>query len=83
MLQCRNEIIIPNFEDKESQIRFKKTSSETNVFTQCFESEDGVLKQCETWISNIESMLKGHLRRLEFIQEKKVFGCRQNDRTKK
>ena len=41
------KIELHNFEDKESQIKFKKQTSETNIFTNCFNTLQSVSLQSE------------------------------------
>ena len=52
------KIEIPNFEDKESQLQFKKNTSETNLFTQCFNTMQPVWKQSEVWLSHVKTHIK-------------------------
>ena len=67
----KNKIELPNFEDKDSQIKFRIATSETNVFTQCFESKDNVLKQCETWLSYINAHVKRSFKKIR-IRPRKI-----------
>ena len=49
----KTKIKIPNFDDTESQIRFKYATSDTCLFTDCFKCKSNWLTQFE--ISNIKT----------------------------
>ena len=54
----KQKIEIPNFQDIESQLKFKKATSETAVFTECFDSQQDVLFQCEKWMTLLTAQVK-------------------------
>ena len=52
------KIEIPNFNDTDSQIRFKQATSNTTEFSDCFKSDDNLLKQCDMWMSKVKAHVK-------------------------
>ena len=50
--------VIPNFNDKESQMKFRQATSHTTAFTDCFQGDKNVLTQCETWLSKVKAHIK-------------------------
>ena len=54
----KTKIEIMNFNDKESQMKFKEITSQTNVFTKCFETLQPVLEQSNTWLSHVSTHCK-------------------------
>ena len=51
----KEKVEIHNFEEKESQLQFKKNTSETTVFTDCFETLQPVCQQSEQWLSLVKA----------------------------
>ena len=47
--QKPERIEIFNFKEEESKVKFKKFTSETNEFTQCFEDKKPLFKQIQNW----------------------------------
>ena len=62
---------IPNYEDKESQLKFKENTSNTKVFTECFETMQPVLKQSDNWLSNVNAHIKRSFRKIR-IRSRKI-----------
>ena len=54
----KEKVEIHNFEDKESQHPFKINTSETTIFTDCFENLQPVCQQSEQWLSHVKAHVK-------------------------
>ena len=60
----KTKIEIPNFDDTESQIRFRQATSDTNIFTDCFKGESNLLTQCEIWLSKLKTQVKRSFKKI-------------------
>ena len=67
----KTKIELHNFEDKESQIKFKKQTSDTNIFTNCFNTLQSVSVQSEKWLSHINTYIKRSFKKIR-IRPKKM-----------
>ena len=65
------KIEIPNFNDKESQLKFKENTSNTTVFTKCFETMQPVLVQSEEWLKHVNTYCKQSFKNIR-IRARKI-----------
>ena len=65
------KVEIPNFEDKESQLRFHKNTSETYVFTECFNNMQPVCKQSVDWLLQLNTHIKKSFKNIR-IRSRKI-----------
>ena len=67
----KEKIEIYNFEDTESQLKFKDNTSKTNVFTECFETMQPVLLQCDKWLSHVNAHVERSFTKIR-IRSRKI-----------
>ena len=67
----KEKVKIPNFEDKESQHQFKINTSETTIFTDCFENLQPVCQQSEQWLSHVKAHVKKAFKKIR-IKSRKI-----------
>ena len=67
----KQKIEIPNFNDLESQLRFKENTSKTEIFTKCFESMQPVQLQSEEWLKNVKAYCKSSFKNIR-IRPRKI-----------
>ena len=60
----KTKIEIPNFDDKESQFKFRQATTNTNEFTDCFKSEGNLMKQCDVWLSKLKAHIKTSFKKI-------------------
>ena len=67
----KQKIKMPNFNEKESQLKFKENTSYTNAFTKCFENMQPVLEQSEEWLKHVNTYCKQSFKNIR-IRAKKI-----------
>ena len=55
---------IHNFEDNDSQLKFKESTSNTDAFTDCFQSLQPVLKQSDKWLQVVKTYINKSFKKI-------------------
>ena len=66
----KKRVQINNFQDIESQLKFKEATSETTLFTDCFEGQQDVLKQCDNWMSIVTTHVNSSFKKIRIRPQK-------------
>ena len=80
-LQFENEkpqrIEIYNFKEREAQLKFKKLTSETDEFSECFTDDTSLLQQVENWRAKLEKFCKKSFKKIR-IRRKFIKPLKEN-----
>ena len=69
--QKKEKIEILDFNNKEQQQTFKRNTSQTDDFTNCFKGPETILEQCEKWITTLKSQCEKSFRKIR-IRPKRI-----------
>ena len=63
--------VIWNFKNKSAQERFKKLTSETNEFSECFDNELTVIEQIDKWRTIFNLNVQNAFKRVRMTKRKR------------